>query len=49
MRLLFAIVVIKVTITEFSNLLWTGRVISGIKDIPKYKAEPFTPALHNKA
>jgi hypothetical protein len=24
-------------IAKFSNLLWTGSVISGIKDIPKYK------------
>lgn len=27
----------KAFIAKFSNLLWTGSVISGIKDIPKYK------------
>lgn len=27
----------KAFIAKFSNLLWTGNVISGIKDIPKYK------------
>jgi hypothetical protein len=32
----------KAFIVRFSNVLWTGSVISGIKDIPKYKAGSLT-------